>query len=164
MRLNHFGAIVFSGAIWLIIGGFLMVKGLNFVVSSAHAGSSSAFIIPSLSPLIGGKEQAALMLIVFGLLIGFVKGRLVLIKSVKRVVGRILSLPSPIGIFQMYSWKYGLLILSMVALGLSLRWMHLPNDVRGLVDIAIGSALINGALTYFRYAAAARNQKSIDNG
>lgn len=163
MRLNHFGAIVFSGAIWLVMGIFLMAKGLHFIVNAAHTGISSACIIPSLAPLIGGKEQAALMMIAFGLIAGFVKGRLVLMKTVKRVVGRILTMQSPVSFLKIYNWKYYVLILSMVGLGLSMKWFHLPIDVRGLIDVAIGSALMNGALIYFRYAAAARNQKTISN-
>jgi len=163
MRLNYFVSIAFSGAVWLAIGIFLLAKGLNFIVFAAHDGASSACILPSLAPLIGGREQAALMMIVLGLIIGFIKGRLILIKTVKRVVGRILSMPSPIAIHKVYSWRYGLIIALMMGLGISMKWLHVPVDLRGLVDVAVGSALINGALSYFRYAVAARNQKSMEN-
>jgi hypothetical protein len=38
----------------------------------------------------------------------------------------------------------------MVLLGLVIRFLPIPIDARGLVDVAIGSALINGAMLYFR--------------
>jgi hypothetical protein len=42
----------------------------------------------------------------------------------------------------------------MMALGLVFRFLPIPIDLRGLIDVAIGSALINGAMLYFRAARA----------
>lgn len=154
MNFTPVVAIVASGVLWLVMGLFLLVKGLNLVVIGAHPeqfGSNSA-LIPYLSSLVGGKEQAALIVITFGLIIGLIKGRWVLVKSVKRVVARILSLPLPIKIQQVYSWSYLALIGSMMLLGMGIRWLGLPADIHGLIDVAIGSALVNGSMIYFRLA------------
>jgi hypothetical protein len=98
----------------------------------------------------GGKEQAAAALIVVCLFIGFLKGRFVLSKSALRVVTRIRSLPNPAPLTSVYSWQYCLLIGVMILLGMGIRFFGVSDDVRGIVDIAIGSALINGAMHYFR--------------
>ena len=48
----------------------------------------------------------------------------------------------------------------MVGLGALIKVLNLPLDVRGAIDIVIGSALINGAMIYFRSAFELRNQES----
>ncbi len=128
----------FSGLVWLCIGVFLLMKGLAFV---------TAFYT--------NIDQTALLLIALGIAIGCAKGRFVLRKTVKRVVERIHSLPAPIRFSQVYSKGYYFLIGGMVLLGMSMRWLPIPAEVRGTIDIAIGCALITGAILYFRAAQAA---------
>ncbi len=71
-------------------------------------------------------------------------------KSVKKQVARISQLSEPTHIKQIYSRGYYILIGSMMALGMSLRFLPVSLAVRGAVDIAIGFALFNGALQYYR--------------
>jgi hypothetical protein len=40
----------------------------------------------------------------------------------------------------------------MMMLGMIFRYLPIPIDVRGFIDLAIGSALMNGAMLYFRAA------------
>jgi hypothetical protein len=47
---------------------------------------------------------------------------------------------------------YFLLIGSMILLGISLKWLPIAPEVRGVVDVAVGSSLINGSLQYLRMA------------
>lgn len=84
------------------------------------------------------------------LFIGFIKGRFVLRRTVLRVSSRILSLPLPIRIKDVYSLSYVCLIGSMMGLGVVFRFVPLPLDVKGMIDVAVGAALIQGALFYFR--------------
>ncbi len=151
MRLSHVSALVFSGTSWFFIGLFLLIKGLNLIVLGARQGESAA-CIPFFASLAGGREEAALLLIAISLFIGFMKGRYVLRKSAKRIAERILSFPSPIKMTEVYSARYCLLILLMVGLGIGLRWFSVPRDIHGAIDVAVGGALISGALFYFRYA------------
>lgn len=111
-----------SGIIWLSIGAFLFYKGM-FLTKS-------------------------LLLFGLALFLGCLKGELILQKTAKRIVGQICSLSSPISFKKVYPLSYWLLILSMVALGFLCR--YLPDEVRGFIDIAIGSALMYGARLYFR--------------
>jgi hypothetical protein len=145
--------IAISGAIWFIVGVGLLTLGLHFIVYKAQIEvQETSSLIAKIAPVVGGREQAALMLIVVGLIIGFIKGRFALAKTVQRVVERILKLKSPIKFSQVYSKGYLLLIAGMMLLGLSMKWLGLPMEIRGTIDVAIGSALMNGAVAYFRTA------------
>lgn len=146
-NMKHRGWIVLSGVIWFAIGAMLLYKGLRFISLGIVAPTS---MCKSLSSTLGSEQRAATLFVAFGLLIGFFKGRLVLSKTVRRVVGRILSLPLPIRPSQVYQPAYYLLIGAMVMLGLLFRYLPIPIDLRGMIDVAIGSALVNGALLYFR--------------
>lgn len=151
--------IAISGAIWFIVGMGLMVLGLNFIVMKARFDlTETSSLIARLSPVAGGREQAAMALIIMGLIIGFLKGRFVLVKTVQRVVHRIVSLQPPIKISQVYSKGYILLIAGMILLGMSMKWLAIPQEIRGTIDVAIGSALINGAMAYFRSAFSVNKQ------
>jgi len=132
--MDQRGWIYLSGALWFVIGLFLMYKGLFFISSaSGHVNN---------------------WIIFFALMIGFLKGRFVLVKTVQKVVLRIRSLPSPIRFSQVYPKSYWILIGSMMMLGMALRYLPIPISVRGFVDLAIGSALMNGSMLYFRAARA----------
>lgn len=152
MKLNHFKLILFSGAIWFCIGMYLLTIGMRFIVHVSQFGTEGFSLISRFTPIAGSREQAALLLIVLGLLIGFMKGRFVLSKTVQRVVQRIISLPLPIKFSQVYGPGYLALIAGMILLGMSLKWLHFPIEFRGIIDVAIGSALLNGATAYFRTA------------
>lgn len=154
MRLSHPVCILMSGIIWLAVGIMLLTKGLNHVVQAAHPEhfGIKAWLIPSLTSIAGGREQAALLVIATGLLIGFIKGRWVLVKSVQRTVTHILSQPAPLKLSQVYAKSYYYLIFSMMGLGFLLKVLPIAADFKGLIDVAIGSALMNGALLYFRCA------------
>lgn len=161
MKLSPAVAIVTSGLLWLVIGLFLMMKGLNLIVLAAHAEhfGIKSLLISQLESLAGSSERAALIVIAAGLLIGFLKGRFVLVKTVKKVIARIISFGSSIKLTELFSVRYLLLIALMVALGISLRFLGLAADVHGLIDVAIGSALINGSMIYFRLAMLARSSE-----
>jgi hypothetical protein len=162
MRLNHVSAIAFSGLIWLLAGFFLLRKGLHLILMTSLPDGDGG-LLTYLAQIAGNKEQAGLLLILVGLFLGYIKGKTVLAKTVKRVVERIFSLPSPVKFSQLYTSRYYVLIAIMVGLGLLLRWVHLAEDIRGVIDVAIGSALLKGAILYFRSALAARKQRSIEN-
>lgn len=127
--MTHRTWIFISGLIWAQVGGFLLYKGLSIL---------SAF------------PETASWWIAAGLFVGFIKGRFVLAKTVSRVSDRIASLPLPIRFRDVFSKSYWILIGSMMLLGFALRLV--PLEWRGFVDVTVGSALINGALLYFKSA------------
>lgn len=161
VKLTPFKLIIFSGFVWFAIGLYLLTLGMHFIVGTAVSGAyDPTSLLALFSPIAGGREQGALLLIVIGLLLGFIKGRLVLAKTVQKVVDRIRSLPMPIKLSQVYGLSYVALIGVMVLLGMSLKWLQVPLVLRGIIDVAIGSALMNGASAYFRTAFALRKKKA----
>ncbi|MES2273797.1 MAG: hypothetical protein V4487_06360 [Chlamydiota bacterium] len=147
--MNSRSWIAFSGFLWFAIGVFLLYKGIHFISQAAVQTDSLCF---SMRGMFGSPQQAATGFIALGLIIGFFKGRFVLAKTVLRVATRIASLPSPIRFTDAYSRSYWILLGSMVLLGMSFRFLPIPLDIRGTIDVAIGSALVNGAMLYFRAA------------
>ena len=147
--MKHRSWIVCTGFLWAIVGFFLLYKGLHLVAEGSLGlkGQNSLAIT-----LFGSGEKGATSLVAIGLLIGFIKGRFVLSKTVKRVCSRIAALPLPIRIGDVYSTSYLVLIGSMMLLGMLLRFIPIPLDVKGVIDVAIGSALLNGSMLYFRSA------------
>jgi hypothetical protein len=156
IKLSHKTLIVLSGFIWMGIGCMLLSLGINFLVESAlHEQalySGNYPVIDGIASFAGGLEQAALVLVAFSLLIGYLKGRYVLGKSAYKGVERIRLFSNPTSLTNIYSAKYYILLAAMVGLGMSVKFLGLPVDVRGMIDVAIGSALINGAMIYFRLA------------
>lgn len=149
--MKHRSWIAITGFVWLLIGSFLLYKGLHLIYSGTLLSNSLCFY---LSGFFGTPEQAGTILIALGLFIGFIKGRFVLSKTVHRVATRIGRLALPLRFSEIYAASYWILIFSMVALGMSLRFLPILIDVRGLIDVAVGSALLNGSMLYFRFAKA----------
>lgn len=140
MKVRHSTAFVFSGVTWFGIGLMLLSKGLNFLIQ-------------------GGNENS-LIFVAIALMVGFLKGRFVLSKTVKKMEARISAKSNPFPIKELYPQSYYILIGSMVLLGLIVRFAPFNITVRGAVDVAIGSALMNGAFLYFRQAMAFTAKKS----
>lgn len=145
MHLSKTTWIALSGIIWFIVGIGLLSLGFNFILFN------------------GLPEQSILLYILIALSIGFLKGRFVLLKTVRRVVERILKLEPPVRFSQVYSKGYILLIGTMVLLGMSMKYLGLNPQIRGLIDVAIGSALLTGAIGYFRIALAISKETKKDH-
>jgi len=154
MKLTHKSLIIISGCIWMAVGLFLFPLGLKFIAGAVQAVPISAIdqypLINLIAPYIGGVETAAVFLIAISLMIGTMKAKMVLSKVVVKMVGRITSLPNPANFTDVYGLNYLLLIGFMMSLGMGMRYFGVPTDVRGVVDVAVGSALITGGITYFR--------------
>lgn len=156
MRLSYFQSIILSGLLWFIVGLWLLIFGLGLIGDSLQAAilqSESAGPLLSLfSQFIGGIDRSGVVLVAGALLVGYFKSRFIFKKTVNRVTRRILSFSEPLAFSQIYSRGYLILIASMMLLGMSLKWISVPGDLRGFVDVAIGSALLNGSMLFFRSA------------
>ncbi len=137
-----------SGLSWLAIGAYLMIKGLKWVTLAMMQPETPA-LMGYLKKITGSLQQGALVLICISLLVGFIKGRMVLSKTVSRIVSRLKSLES-ISFSNAYDRKYYIILASMMGLGLLFRFLPIAYDIRGFIDVTIGSALMNGAMLYFR--------------
>lgn len=143
-----------SGAVWLAVGIFLVTIGLFHLLNFLQG---PLFSTPHFSPVIllsfwtgHDVRQAATVLITLSLLIGYVKGKFVLVRSVRRQVTRLRALPPPVSLRLLYGKGYYLLIASMIGLGFLLRVLPISEDLHGAIDMTIGCALIHGAVLFFR--------------
>ncbi len=156
MKLSHFQAVFLSGLLWFAVGLWLLIFGLGLVGNSLQAAilqaESSGPLLNFLSERVGGIDRSGIFIVAGALVIGYMKSRFIFSKTVKRVSGRITSQKAPVCISKIYSPGYMILIGSMMLLGMSLKWISVPIDIRGFVDITIGSALLNGSMLFFRTA------------
>lgn len=156
LKLRHTTMIMISGLVWVGIGAMLLSIGLGLLLKSAQfeATLSGEFLpmMEAFIPFLADLEQAAIVIIALSLFVGFLKGRFVLSKSAFRTIAHIRSLPDPAPVSKMYGTSYYVLIGLMMGLGMTIKYLGIPNDIRGAVDVAVGSALLNGAMVYFRQA------------
>ncbi len=154
--LTHKRAIVISGFIWLIMGSFLFYKGITlmfFALKTLFSHTYQGFsLILWMAALFGDLKRGIIFLFFLSFFIGFIKGRFVLCKTVKRVVLRIKAKTLPLSLCHLYSKGDYVLIGCMALMGMSFKFLPIPLDVIGTVDLIIGSALVNGATLYFREA------------
>jgi hypothetical protein len=150
VRLSRISLIFISGIIWLCVSAMLLKVGSKLLFSSIEA-SSYTVLMPFMLSLIDG-YSSIFILFSIGTVIGFLKGNFILAKVVKREVLRLQSIPEPCPVHQIYSIKQVILIAMMMGLGMLLRFLGAPVDIHGVVDIAVGAALFQGATHYFRYA------------
>ena len=155
LLLRHKSLLIISGLIWLAVGTSLMSMGFKFLFDNVKGPlflEANYPLLQIMAPTFGGFEKAAMILAAVGLGIGYMKGNFVLGKSAKRGIERIQQFPNPTALSNIYSAKYYILLAVMVGLGMSIKYLGVPLDVRGFIDVIIGAALIKGSMFYFRAA------------
>lgn len=153
MQVSHRTLLILSGMIWLAVGIFLTQLGVNLLseILNPNSMTKTAFIY-SLAGWMGGLDQAFFCLVMIALVVGFAKGKFILAKSAQKGVERIQQMPNPSPITKIYNARYYILLGGMMGLGMIIKVLGVPNDIRGPIDLAIGFALLNGSKVYFRQA------------
>jgi hypothetical protein len=156
MRCRHWVLVVCSSVIWLGMGLFLLNKGVGFVIESvevvARGHASGHPLVHWLAQILGSAASGAIVLFGIALVAGPFTGRTVMAKAVGTIVGRIATLPELSPLWKVYGRRSYILILSMMALGLCLRLLGIPEEIRGTVLVAVGTALIHGGIQTLRMA------------
>lgn len=142
-------AIFLSGILWIGIGVLLLIKGSSYFLEVSRSQEEMP-LIKALASYTNSFEQSLLMLICFSFLIGLFKGRVMLKRAAYRVIGRIKAQMDPFPLKNLYSKGYLFLIGGMMCMGMVFKWLPIASDIKGAFDFTIGTALINGALFYFR--------------
>ena len=136
----------------MAIGALLIYKGRTLLVQAgdqimlgdrAHLPLFSLF-----EKFTSDVRQASLFMVMFAFLIGYMKGRFVLRKPALRISRRIRSFEGKIPLRRLYTVGYLCLIGGMMGLGMTMRFLPIPVDVRGFIDFTIGIALLSGALQF----------------
>lgn len=155
MKCKHKTLIFLAGFVWLCAGVMLLTMGIRFLLETVRnpllcyvPGSFS--ISNFFGKFVTDKTQAVLLVLLLALTVGYMKGRVMLAKAVKRQVTRIRLLPNPASLRYLYSKGYFVLIAVMALMGALLRVLPITLDTRGFVDVIIGAALINGSMLFFR--------------
>ena len=149
MRFTHLLGIYLSGLVWLAIGCMLTFKGIVLFQATMFLEHPGALMSVYLK-MFANKEKALMFLIFTALVVGLFKGKVVLSKTVNRTIKRLLMIPAPLKLKDLFPFPYLCLIAGMMSLGMILRFSPLSIDIRAFVDLAVGSALINGAFLYFK--------------
>lgn len=126
-----------AGIIWTLVGAGLLTMGMKFWFQFPYLG------------LLDTKH------ITFGaiaLSLGLAKGKFVLDRTAGRVIERVDALqePNPFkSVFQMFGIKTIALIVLMMMIGLGLRMMGVSYEIRGLIYLAVGAALLWSCRRYW---------------
>lgn len=152
--------IAIAGGIWVFIGLLLLIKGCYLLLIASK--SEGEPLIHGLANLFSLKTPSILIILTgAGLVLGWLKGRFLLMKSVKRTIERLQPLTGLIHFSTLYRLQDYLLISGMIILGRFLQWIRCPSDLRGLLNVAIGSALLVGAVFYFRFASKEKAEEAL---
>ncbi|CAM0117574.1 hypothetical protein [Rhabdochlamydiaceae symbiont of Dictyostelium giganteum] len=151
MKLSATKWTVISGFTWLIMGSLLLSKGLKWILlcmmTNKTDGMMGWFMGESRT-----SHDAGMIMLCIALIAGLIKGRVILAKTVKRVVSRLYQQNALLSFQEAYDKKYFIILGLMMGLGMSFRFIPIPSDIKGFIDVTVGSALIHGAMIYFREA------------
>jgi hypothetical protein len=131
-----------AAAIWTIVGAGLFMMGLKFWFQF---------------PYLGFLDTRHISFGAIALSIGLIKGKVVLDRTASRVIDRVdtLTEPNPFkSVFQMFGVKTIALILLMMTIGFGLRKAGVSYEIRGLIYLAVGAALLWSCRRYWSAAQA----------
>jgi len=121
--------LIIAGSMWICVGGMLALLAITWL--SNYRGDPWFFAVPGFI--------AALLIHHFGFA-----------KIVDKNLERISRLPGKPCIFSFISWKSYLVIIIMVAMGVTLRHSAIPKQYLSVIYLGIGMALFLSSIRYFR--------------
>ncbi len=154
LKVSHTTLLRVSGCVWFCIGVMLLRLGIQFSLRSLDHPEETLFNL---------SENGIIVLLAIAIGIGTLKGKIILKKTALRACQRITLLDNPASLFSLYGPASYAIIAVMMSLGICMNYFHTPCDIRGFIDIAVGSALTQGSLHYFRYTASQTLQQETDS-
>lgn len=137
-----------AGVMWLGIGLLLLSRGLNYL-KLLMANHDTFVLFDSIGAKAISTDMKSYALVSLGIVMGFFKAHLTLKKMVEKNFVRISNMDK-VSLFKIYPLNSWLIIFFMMGMGMSLRLLPIPRDIYSLILIAVGSALIQGGIFYFR--------------
>ena len=126
--------------LWALVGTGLLIAGGIFLFGNRT--------MSELDPAKGSPGMAEGIGLVIALAIGFAKGNFVLPKIARKNTARIEQLPERSPFYMTFSLKSWLLILVMILIGRTIRFLGAPHLVIGVIYVAVGFALALGSRSY----------------
>jgi hypothetical protein len=126
-----------AGLIWTTVGAGLLAMGSVFWFHLPYLG-----FLDRTHLLVGGAALG----------VGLLKGNFILDRTANRVIERVgtLAEPNPFkSVFQMFGAKTLALIVAMMGIGIILRVSGVSFEVRGLIYLAVGVALVWSSRRYW---------------
>ena len=120
-----------SGVMWSAVGIMMCAAGIGWLADSGMVRGV-------------GFELAGLLLAMLSVRLGF--GSIA-----QKNIRRLRRLPSRGCFFAFQAWKSYLIIMVMIALGITLRHSSIPKHFLAVAYTAIGGALIVGSFYYYRH-------------
>lgn len=154
ITLSSVQAIRACGLVWMLGGFSLLRKGLILSSELANQGASTnavSGLYRALLSWLHTSERASIFLIVLGISLGLLKAKAVMSKAASKNAQRLVGLQQ-VSLIQIFDPKLWIIIAAMMGLALVMTKIGVPTDWRSVVDIAVGTALIQGASHYFRLA------------
>lgn len=154
LRFKHRTLITLSGLVWFCIGVILLIIGFNLVISSIFVDSTNRHfsLLPIVLRFVRSAQNGIILLLTLSLLTGSIIGRAFLSNKALKQIKRIKSLPEPTKLLNIYPIGYCIIIACITLVGVTIKYFPLTYDTGGAIDIVVGSALMNGSMSYFRYA------------
>ena len=154
LRFSRTAILRIAGIIWFGVGAFLVYKGLLFLGVERfswefHVDDTSRMAVLARS---WGLDTVFFTLVMVSFVVGTVKGRMVLVRSINRMEKYLFSLKAPIVFYRMFPPAMWIIMIVMMGLGMLMNVLHVVLWLRGSIDVAVGTALIQGAFQYFQRA------------
>ncbi len=130
MNVSHKTHLKMAAGLWGMVGLGLLMAGFMFLFGG---------------PAIGMTEWICFFI---AMVIGLVKGKIVLPKVAKKNIARIDGLPEQSPWYMTFSAMSWTLVLGMIILGRTIRFLGAPHFVVGVIYVAVGMALLLGSRTY----------------
>lgn len=140
MELSRETHLKLAFLLWGLVGTGLLIAGGIFLFGGRT--------MSELDPAKGTPGIAEGIGLLIALIIGFAKGNFVLPKIAKKNIARIEQLPERSPFYMTFSLKSWLLILVMILIGRTIRFLGAPALIIGVVYVAVGFALALGSRSY----------------
>lgn len=139
-RLGPMQLKMLAFALWLVGGVVLLGYGVSRI-TAPEAGMDNTLLLAGL---------------LLSLLLGWAKGKFVLSKTSDRNIARLEEFTEPRRPIYVYSPRSWIIITVMILIAMSLTWFNAPLFWRGVVNLAVGMALV---VSSFRYIGALKPQQ-----
>lgn len=135
VKLPKFVWLTLWGCLWIFAGFMLLRKGVYFLFVREEGLTDPKW---------------GFALIGLAIIIGFFKGRILLKKAAKRIIEKISIIQGSVSYKQALERRSLLMMAVMIGLGLTLNRLPILPWVRGLIDLTIGTALLQGSVFFFQ--------------
>ncbi len=146
--MNQNKAMGLAGGMWCCIGVTLLVRGLSFIQMLMENNIQGPLVNFLSRFSLSQAFSTPIILLLIGVLIGFIKGNTVLKKAAEKNIVRLIGMEK-IALWNIFPVSGWAIMLVMMVVGMMIKMLGISPDVRGVVLVAVGSALIQGGMTYF---------------